>query len=186
MERVQKSIAITGLIAAALGIALYSSTDSKPERSSEFLGISFEKDILKEIPICADEQDPDQLCLVSTSNQNKFEIRGLPYLPITPGYKVFATLEEDQLAELVLSGKTENYNMVRSMAEAYLGEPTEEIENWLTNSRRGAYLHVTSLWKTESKIINLQREKDDLGKYSMSISRVDKPRLSEETISSSQ
>ncbi|WP_332772238.1 hypothetical protein [Pseudomonas sp. ESBL1] len=83
MERVQKSIAITGLVAAVLGISAYMRTDSQPEKSSDFLGISFEKEFLKEIPICADEQKPDHLCRASTSDPQKFEIRRLPYLPIS-------------------------------------------------------------------------------------------------------
>lgn len=185
MDRVQKSIAISGLIAAALGITAYVSIDSQPEESSDFLGISFEKDFLKDVPICIDDNLTPELCRVSTADPQKFEVRGLPYLPITPGYRVFVTLENNKPINLVLSGKTSDFRMIHSMSERYFGEPTEIIDNWSWKNTSGSFNNISYHWKSESTGIVLLRNEEDLSTYSINISKIGNLESPEEAISSS-
>ncbi|TYO83313.1 hypothetical protein DQ397_001115 [Pseudomonas sp. CK-NBRI-02] len=185
MDRVHKSFAIIGLISAAIGITAFLSNDSQPEKSSDFLGISFDKDFLKEIPVCNDDNNPPELCRVSTSDPKKFEIRGLPYLPVSPGYKATVTTDNNNKPiNLILSGKTQNFKNVRLMADIYFGDPTEVIENWSWKSESGSFNNEAYRWKTASTVIDLHRSEEDLSTYLINISKPVNSKPSEEAVSS--
>lgn len=172
MERVHKSFAIIGLISAAIGITAFLSNEPQPEKSSDFLGISFDKDFLKEIPICIDDKSSSDLCRAPTSEPQKFELRGLPYLPISPGYKAIVTLDNsNNPIKLLLSGKTQNFKNIHLMAERYFGEPTEIVDNWSWTSETGSFNNATYHWKTESTVIDLHRSEDDHSTYLINISK---------------
>lgn len=170
MERVQKSIAFTGLVAAVLGISAYMSTDAQPEKSSDFLGISFEKEFLKEVPICVDEQKLDHLCRVSTSDPQKFEVRGLPYLPIAPGYSLIATVDDGKISQLTLSGKAVSLELVEIMLRNQFGEPSTLQDIWEKTESGPAFIHRMMTWSGNSTEVDFRRLKEDLGRYSVTIS----------------
>ena len=170
MERVQKSIAITGLIAAVLGISAYIDTDSPPEKSSDFLGISFEKEFLKEVPICADEQKLDHLCRVSTSDPQKFEIRGLPYLPISPGYSLIATVDDGKISQLTLSGKAVSLELVEIMLTNHFGEPSTLQDVWEKTEAGPSFNNRMMTWSGNNIEVDFHRLKEDLGLYSVTVS----------------
>lgn len=171
MERVQKTIAITGLVAAVLGISAYMRTDSQPEKSSDFLGISFDKEFLKEVPICADEQQPDHLCRASTSDPQKFEIRGLPYLPIYPGYSLIATVADGKISQFTLSGKAVSLELVEIMLRDQFGEPSTLQDIWERTESGPSFNNRRMMWSGNSIEVDFRRLNGDFGRYSVTVSR---------------
>ncbi|BBR53859.1 MULTISPECIES: hypothetical protein [Pseudomonas] len=171
MERVQKSIAITGIVAVVLGISAYISTHSQPKKSSDFLGISFKNEFLKETPTCVDEEKADHLCRVPTSDPQKFEIRGLPYLPIHPGYSLIATVDDGKISQFTLSGKAVSLELVEIMLRHQFGEPSTTQDTWEKTGLGPSFNNRMMTWSGNGIEVDFHRLKEDFGRYSVTVSR---------------
>lgn len=143
------------------------------QEPSSFLGIDLQGDFLKQVAECpTDDTRPTEPCRVATSDPDRFEIRGLPYLPISPGYSLVATLAGGQVSELVFSGNANSLYLVTDMLTERFGEPAEQNNRWIKMSSGASYLTEVMSWKGEKVAINFQRQEQDLGKYAVTVSNL--------------
>ncbi|MDR0208504.1 MAG: hypothetical protein LBJ33_04990 [Pseudomonas putida] len=140
---------------------------------TSFLGINLQGDFLTQVAPCpADIARPDKPCRVATADPNRFEVRGLPYLPISPGYELVATLAEGQVQELVFSGNANSLNLVTDLLTEQFGQPTKQDSHWIKMASGASYLAEVLSWQGEKVSINFQRQEKDLGKYAVTFSNL--------------
>ncbi|MFV3380258.1 MULTISPECIES: hypothetical protein [Pseudomonas] len=140
---------------------------------TSFLGINLQGDFLKQVAPCpADIARPDKPCRVATTDPNRFEVRGLPYLPISPGYELVATLADGQVQELVFSGNANSLNLVTDLLTEQFGQPTKLDSHWIKMASGASYLAEVLSWQGEKVSINFQRQEKDLGKYAVTFSNL--------------
>ncbi len=140
---------------------------------TSFLGINLQGDFLKQVAPCpVDIARPDKPCRVATADPNRFEVRGLPYLPISPGYELVATLADEQVQELVFSGNANSLNLVTDLLTEQFGQPTKLDSHWIKMASGASYLAEVLSWQGEKVSINFQRQEKDLGKYAVTFSNL--------------
>ncbi|BFO03700.1 MULTISPECIES: hypothetical protein [Pseudomonas] len=138
---------------------------------TSFLGIDLQGDFLNQVAPCpADVARPDKPCRVATADPNRFEVRGLPYLPISPGYELVATLAGGRVQELVFSGNANSLNLVTDLLTEQFGQPTKQDSHWIKMTSGASYLAEVLSWQGEKVSINFQRQEKDLGKYAVTFS----------------
>ncbi len=140
---------------------------------TSFLGINLQGDFLRQVAPCpADIARPNKPCRVATANPNRFEVRGLPYLPISPGYELVATLADGQVQQMVFSGNANSLNLVTDLLTEQFGQPTQLDSHWIKMASGASYLAEVLSWQGEKVSINFQRQEKDLGKYAVTFSNL--------------
>jgi len=155
------------------------SWDKEP---SEFLGIPLHGDFKAQTPACPNtpERQPT-LCRSSTSKTDRFEIRGLPYIPINLGYQVFVTLQGNAIDELMLTGNASSLELVDDFLRDTFGQPGSSLSHRIQLESGATYEIKTSTWKGKKVAIHFQRDEDDLSRYAVIISRSSDPSKSAAT-----
>lgn len=138
-----------------------------------FLGVDLQGDFMAEVPECAvGDERPDEPCRVATNKAGEFEVRGLPYLPISPGYKLFATVNDGTVSQLVLTGHTSNLSLVKEMLTDKLGKPATSATQWVKLKSGASYEAEAYKWNTESGGVIFARDSVDLSRYSVTFSKL--------------
>lgn len=141
------------------------------QEPTAFLGIDLQGNFLEQVEQCpSGSVRPTTLCRVASAQPNQFEVRGLPYLPISPGYSLIANLTDGKVSELVFSGNANSLYLVTEMLTDRFGEPGTQQSHWIKMSSGASYLAEVMSWKGENVAINFQRQESDLSRYAVTIS----------------
>ena len=113
MRIIPLSLALATLVAAPGAFAQSSpqaqSWDNEP---SGFLGVPFQGDFKAQVAECPDNSPRQStLCRTSTSDPERYEIHGLPYIPINSGYQLFAALKNGAISQLMLTGNASSLEL---------------------------------------------------------------------------
>lgn len=165
------SVAVAALFASTPVWAQSTPLAHRVVAPSAFLGVDLQGDFLTEVPECATgEVRPTEPCRVATKKAGRFEVRGLPYLPISPGYRLFATVDDGAVSQLVLTGNANNLYLVKEMLTDKLGKPTTNGTQWVRLKSGASYEAEVYEWNVQGMVVGFGRETDDLGRYSVIVS----------------
>ncbi|GLR38166.1 hypothetical protein ACU5P1_18915 [Pseudomonas plecoglossicida] len=138
---------------------------------SAFLGVELQGNFMAEVPECAAAENyPSEPCRIATTKLGTYEIRGLPYLPIPQNYKLFATVTDQTVSQLVLTGNASNLYLVKEMLTDKLGEPATSASHWVKLNSGACYETEAYKWITQGVSVNFGRNLSDLGRYSITFS----------------
>lgn len=139
--------------------------DNEP---SEFLGVPFQGDFKAQVPECPDS-NPRQatLCRTSTTDPDKYEIHGLPYLPISSGYQLFAAVKNDAVSQLMLTGNSSSLELVNDFLTDTLGQPSSSLSRRIQLSSGASYEMKTISWQGKRVAVHFQRNESDLSRYTV-------------------
>ncbi|WP_406821281.1 hypothetical protein ACJA3S_06915 [Pseudomonas sp. KnCO4] len=168
MPSVFPSVAVAALFASAPVWAQSTQLADRVVTPSAFLGVDLQGDFLTEVPECAEgDVRPTEPCRVATEKAGRFEVRGLPYLPISPGYKLFATVDGGAVSQLVLTGNANNLYLVKELLTDKLGQPATSGTHWVKLKSGANYEAEVYKWNSEGIAVNFGRDVSDLGRYSV-------------------
>lgn len=171
MPYISPSVALAALFAS---VPVWAQTTQLADRvitPSTFLGVDLRGDFLTEVPECAAGNDrPNEPCRIATNKAGRFEVRGLPYLPISPGYKLFATVADGAVSQLVLTGNANSLYLVKEMLTDKLGEPATSGTHWVKLQSGASYEAEAYKWNTQGVAVDFGRDPSDLGRYSVTFS----------------
>ncbi|WP_448197319.1 hypothetical protein [Pseudomonas putida] len=171
MPSIAPLVALAALFASAPAWAQSTQVTDRVITPSAFLGIDLQGDFMREVPECATgDERPDEPCRVATEKAGRFEVRGLPYLPISPGYKLFATVVQGAVSQLVLTGNASNLYLVKEMLTDKLGKPATSGTQWVQLKSGASYEAEAYKWNTHGVAIDFGRDLTDLGRYSVTFS----------------
>ncbi len=171
MPSVFPSVAVAALFASAPVWAQSTQLADRVVTPSAFLGVDLQGDFLTEVPECAAEDErPSEPCRVATQKPGQFEVRGLPYLPISPGYKLFATVDDGAVSQLVLTGSANNLYLVKEMLTDKFGQPATSGTHWVKLKSGASYEAEVYKWNAEGMAVDFGRDLSDLGRYSVTFS----------------
>ncbi|CAI3797097.1 hypothetical protein GLGCALEP_01716 [Pseudomonas sp. MM221] len=171
MPTLTQSVALAALFVSAPGWAQSTQMVDRVMTPSAFLGVDLRGDFMTEVPECAaGDASPSEPCRVATRKAGRFEVRGLPYLPISPGYKLFATVDDGAVSQLVLTGNANNLYLVKEMLTDKLGRPATSATHWVKLKSGASYEAEISKWNTQGFAIDFGRDLSDLGRYSVTFS----------------
>lgn len=171
MSSISRSVALAALFASAPVWAQSTQLADRMVAPSAFLGVDLQGDFMAEVPECAAGDDrPSELCRVATKKTGRFEVRGLPYLPISPGYKLFATVTDGVVSQLVLTGNANHLYLVKEMLTDKLGEPATSGTHWVKLKSGASYEAEVYTWSSEGVAVDFGRDLSDLGRYSVTFS----------------
>ena len=171
MPSVFPSVAVAALFASAPVWAQSTQLADRVVTPSAFLGVDLQGDFLTEVPECAEgDVRPTEPCRVATEKAGRFEVRGLPYLPISPGYKLFATVDGGAVSQLVLTGNANNLYLVKELLTDKLGQPTTSGTHWVKLKSGASYEAEVYKWNSEGVAVDFGRNLSDLGQYSVTFS----------------
>lgn len=168
MPSIFPSVAVAALFASAPVWAQSTQLADRVMTPSAFLGVDLQGDFMREVPECsAGDLRPSEPCRVATEKAGRFEVRGLPYLPISPGYKLFATVDAGAVSQLVLTGNANNLYLVKEMLTDKLGKPTTSGTHWVRLKSGASYEAEVYKWSSEGVAVDFGRDLSDLGRYSV-------------------
>lgn len=171
MPNISQSVVLAAALASAPVWAQSTQVADRVIAPSAFLGVDLQGNFMAEVPECAAEDErPDEPCRVATNKAGEFEVRGLPYLPISPGYKLFATVNDGTVIQLVLTGNASNLYLVKEMLTEKLGKPATSATQWLKLKSGASYEADVYKWSTEGGAVDFARNPEDLGRYSVTFS----------------
>ena len=171
MPSIFPSVAVAALFASTPVWAQSTPLAHRVVTPSAFLGVDLQGDFLTEVPECAEaEQQPSEPCRVATKEPGRFEVRGLPYLPISPGYKLFAMVNDGVVSQFVLTGNTNNLYLVKEMLTDKLGKPATSGTHWVKSTSGASYETETLRWDSQGVAIDFGRDLNDLGRYLVTFS----------------
>ncbi|MND22056.1 hypothetical protein D3C76_123370 [compost metagenome] len=171
MPSIVPSVAVAALFASAPVWAQSTQLADRVMTPSAFLGVDLQGDFMTEVPECAaGNLRPSEPCRVATEKAGRFEVRGLPYLPISPGYKVFATVDDGAVSQLVLTGNANNLYLVKEMLTDKLGQPVTSGTHWVKLKSGASYEAEIYRWNAEGIAVDFGRDLSDLGRYSVTFS----------------
>ncbi|BBH47466.1 hypothetical protein [Pseudomonas sp. KU43P] len=166
MTSITSTVALAALFASVPVWAQSAQVGDRVVTPSAFLGVDLQGDFLAEVPECAAGDDsPDEPCRVETKKPGRFEVRGLPYLPISPGYKLFATVVDGGVRQLVLTGKAGNLYLVKEMLTDRLGKPATSTSRWVKLSSGASYEVEDFKWNTQEVAVDFGRDLNNLDHY---------------------
>lgn len=141
---------------------------------SEFMGVPLHGDFKAQLPECA-KNPPRQrpLCWTNTADSNRYEIRGLPYIPISPGYQLFASIQNNQISQLMLTGRASSLAMVDDFLIDTLGQPGSSLVRTIKLSSGSTYETKTITWEGKQVAVRFQRNEADLSRYAVIFTLVD-------------
>ncbi len=171
MPSIFPSVAVAALFASTPVWAQSTPLAHRVIAPSAFLGVDLQGDFLTEVPECATgEVRPTEPCRVATEKAGRFEVRGLPYLPISPGYRLFATVDDGTVSQLVLTGNANNLYLVKEMLTDKLGKPATSAAHWVKLKSGASYEAEVYKWNSEGVAVDFGRDLSDLGRYSVTFS----------------
>lgn len=171
MSSISRSVAFAALFASAPVWAQSTQFADRVVAPSAFLGVDLQGDFMAEVPECTGGDDrPSEPCRVATKKADRFEVRGLPYLPISPGYKLFATVTDRTVSQLVLTGNANNLYLVKEMLTDKLGQPTTSGTHWVRLKSGASYEAEVYKWNAQGIAVDFGRDLSDLGRYSVTFS----------------
>lgn len=171
MPSIFPSVAVAALFASAPVWAQSTQLADRVMTPSAFLGVDLQGDFMTEVPECvAGDLRPSEPCRVATEKAGRFEVRGLPYLPISPGYKLFATVDGGAVSQLVLTGNANNLYLVKEMLTDKLGQPATSGTHWVKLKSGASYEAEAYKWNTQGIAVDFGRDLSDLGRYSVTFS----------------
>ncbi|WP_336331872.1 hypothetical protein [Pseudomonas putida] len=171
MSSISRSVAFAALFASAPVWAQSMQLADRVIAPSAFLGVDLQGDFMAEVPECAaGDERPSEPCRVATKKAGRFEVRGLPYLPISPGYKLFATVSDGAVSQLVLTGNANNLYLVKEMLTDKLGQPATSGTHWVKLKSGASYEAEVYKWSSEGVAVDFGRDLSDLGRYSVTFS----------------
>ncbi|MDH4553058.1 hypothetical protein [Pseudomonas sp. BN607] len=171
MPSIFPSVAVAALFASTPVWAQSTQLAHQVITPSAFLGVDLQGDFLTQVPECATgDIRPTEPCRVATEKAGRFEVRGLPYLPISPGYKLFATVEGGAVSQLVLTGNANNLYLVKEMLTDKLGQPAASGTHWVKLKSGASYEAEVYKWNADGVAIDFGRNLSDLGRYSVTFS----------------
>lgn len=167
MPSIFPSVAVAALFASAPVWA--QSTQLADEMApSAFLGVDLRGNFLADVPECVSGSgNPSDLCRIETDQPGRFEVLGLPYLPISPGYKLFATVTNGAVSQLILTGNASKLYLVKEMLTDELGKPTKNRIQWVKLKSGASYEAETIEWNTQGLEVNFGQNMDDFSRYSV-------------------
>jgi hypothetical protein len=171
MSPISSAVVFSALFASAPVWAQSSQLADRVITPSAFLGVDLQGDFMTEVPECAaGNERAGEPCRVATKKADRFEIRGLPYLPISPGYKLFATVADGAVNQLVLTGNANNLYLVKEMLTDKLGKPATSGTHWVKLKSGASYEAEAYKWNTKGVAVDFGRDLSDLGRYSVTFS----------------
>ncbi|MEW4950440.1 hypothetical protein [Pseudomonas asiatica] len=171
MTSIFPSVAVAALFASAPVWAQSTQLADRVMTPSAFLGVDLQGDFMTEVPECvAGDLRPSEPCRVATQKPGRFEVRGLPYLPISPGYKLFATVDGGAVSQLVLTGNANNLYLVKEMLTDKLGKPAASGTHRVKLKSGASYEAEVYKWDSEGVAVDFGRDLSDLGRYSVTFS----------------
>lgn len=171
MPSIFPSVAVAALFASAPVWAQSTQLADRVMTPSAFLGVDLQGDFMTEVPECAaGDLRPSEPCRVATEKAGRFEVRGLPYLPISPGYKLFATVDGGAVSQLVLTGNANNLYLVKEMLTDKLGKPVTSGTHWVRLKSGASYEAEVYNWNMQGIAVDFSRDLADLGRYSVTFS----------------
>lgn len=171
MPSIFPSVAVAALFASAPVWAQSTQLADRVMTPSAFLGVDLQGDFMTQVPECAaGDLRPSEPCRVATEKAGRFEVRGLPYLPISPGYKLFATVDGGTVSQLVLTGNANNLYLVKEMLTDKLGQPATSGTHWVKLKSGASYEAEAYKWNTQGIAVDFGRDLSDLGRYSVTFS----------------
>lgn len=171
MPSIAPLVALAALFASASVWAQSTQVTDRVITPSAFLGIDLQGDFMREVPECATgDERPDEPCRVATEKAGRFEVRGLPYLPISPGYKLFATVDQGAVSQLVLTGNASNLYLVKEMLTDKFGKPATTGTHWIKLKSGASYEAEAYKWNTQGGAVDFGRDISDLGRYTVTFS----------------
>ncbi|SPO53953.1 conserved exported protein of unknown function [Pseudomonas sp. JV551A1] len=171
MPSIFPSVAVAALFASAPVWAQSTQLADRVMTPSAFLGVDLQGDFMTQVPECAaGDLRPSEPCRVATEKAGRFEVRGLPYLPISPGYKLFATVDGGAVSQLVLTGNANNLYLVKEMLTDKLGQPATSGTHWVKLKSGASYEAEVYKWNSEGVAVDFGRDLSDLGRYSVTFS----------------
>lgn len=171
MPSIFPSVAVAALFASAPVWAQSTQLAERVMTPSAFLGVDLQGDFMTQVPECAaGDLRPSEPCRVATEKAGRFEVRGLPYLPISPGYKLFATVDDGAVSQLVLTGNANNLYLVKEMLTDKLGQPATSGTQRVKLKSGASYEAEVYKWNSEGVAVDFGRDLSDLGRYSVTFS----------------
>jgi hypothetical protein len=171
MPYVSPSVVLATLLASAPVWAQSTQLADREITPGAFLGVDLHGNFMTEVPECASQDDrPSKPCRIATKKDGRFEVRGLPYLPITPGYKLFATMTDGSVSQLVLTGNSSSLNLVKEMLTDELGKPAASSTHWVKLKSGASFEAETYKWDVQGIAVDFGRDLSDLGRYSVTFS----------------
>ncbi|WP_412481691.1 hypothetical protein [Pseudomonas asiatica] len=168
MTSIFPSVAVAALFASAPVWAQSTQLADRVMTPSAFLGVDLQGDFMTEVPECvAGDLRPSEPCRVATQKPGRFEVRGLPYLPISPGYKLFATVDGGAVSQLVLTGNANNLYLVKEMLTDKLGKPAASGTHRVKLKSGASYEAEDYKWNMQGIAVDFSRDLADLGRYSV-------------------
>lgn len=168
MPHISLSVALATLLISSPIWAQPAQIADRVITPSAFLGIDLQGNFMADVPECLSRNDrPTTPCRVPTKRAGRFEIRGLPYLPITPGYKLFATLTNGAISQLILTGNSSSLNLVKEMLIDQLGNPVTSTTHWIKLKSGASFEAETFKWNTQGVAVDFGRNLNDLSRYSV-------------------
>ncbi|WP_412461830.1 hypothetical protein ACK2SD_08025 [Pseudomonas sp. SC11] len=144
------------------------SANSWTQEPTQFLGVPFQGDFKAQIPECpAKPLRPTSLCRLATADSEKFEIRGLPYIPISSGYQLFATVKGKEVDQLMLTGDASSLELVDDFLSDTLGQPGSSLSRRIQLSSGASYEIKTISWEGKQVAVHFQRNENDLSRYAV-------------------
>lgn len=171
MSSITPSVALAALLASAPVWAQSAQYAEQTITPSSFLGVDLQGNFMIEVPECASaDVQPSDVCRIETQKAGRFEVRGLPYLPISPNYKLFATVTDGAVNQLVLTGSASNLYLVKELLTNKLGKPSTMATQLVKLKSGASYEAEIYNWSTQGGAVNFERDPTDLGRYSVTFS----------------
>lgn len=169
MQKLSVSIMLAAGLAAPVAVA--DSADQSHSWENEptaFLGVPFHGNFMKNVPECPEKPErPTMICRSSTSNPSQYEIRGLPYIPISSGYQLFATIQSDAITQMMLTGNASSLELVDDFLTDTLGQPNSSVSRRIQLTSGASYEIKSSSWEGKKIAVHFQRDEKDLSRYAV-------------------
>ncbi|MGS7251601.1 hypothetical protein HG549_06965 [Pseudomonas sp. SK] len=170
MPSVFPSVAVAALFASA-PVWAQSTQLADQIAPSAFLGVDLRGNFLADVPACVlGNGTPSEPCRIETDEPGRFEVLGLPYLPISPGYKLFATVASGSVSQLMLTGNASKLYLVKEMLTEELGKPATSSTRWVKLKSGASYETETFEWNTQEFSVNFKQDLDDFSRYFVTFS----------------
>lgn len=159
------TLLLTAGASAQVAAAQVHSWQNEP---SEFLGVPFFGDFKSQLPECMDTtaRQPN-LCWNQTPEPERYEIRGLPYIPISSGYQLFADLKDGSIGQLTLTGNASSLELVSDFLADTLGKSGSSLSRRVQLSTGASYEMKTITWQGKRIAVHFQRNESDLSRYTV-------------------
>jgi len=162
------SLALAALVSATGSFAQSTQPQPWEDEPSEFLGVPFYGDFKSQVPECPDSNlRQSTLCRTSTPDPDRYEIHGLPYLPISSGYQLFAALKDGSISQLMLTGNSSSLELVDDFLTDTLGQPGSSLSRRIQLSSGASYEMKTISWEGKRVAVHFQRNESDLSRYTV-------------------